>query len=136
MKLEKTCFSDLYRIVDEDWNVLAMCEKYANGFWAVHDKDNNRKLCRPIHQTPTKAMRWFEGRFGQMSGFRKRVDTAFIGICAYPSPERDKQAEYDLVVDRLGVRAAAYWDVMNDARSKFIKEAGAYLEASEGVGDD
>lgn len=60
LALESTGSSDMKRIVDPDKKVVAMAMRYTGGTWAVHDVDTDAKLCRPVHKTPTAAMRWFE----------------------------------------------------------------------------
>ena len=57
MKLESTGNADSKRIVDADGEVIAMCERYTSGFWAVHCAKTHNKISSAHHKTPRAAMR-------------------------------------------------------------------------------
>lgn len=62
MKLEAFGESDVRRICDDEGYLLALAMRYTSGFWAVHERDTDKQLCRAIHKTPRAAMKWFEGQ--------------------------------------------------------------------------
>jgi len=60
MKIEPTGSADSKRIVSDNGEVVALCERYTGGLWAVHDVDSNKKLCAAVHKTPRAALIWFQ----------------------------------------------------------------------------
>lgn len=71
MKLEATGCPDSKRIVRHDGKVLAMCQRYVGGFWAVHDVDTDRRITAIQFSTARKAM------------------AEYVRITEAPDPEKD-----------------------------------------------
>jgi hypothetical protein len=59
MKIETCGFSTSRRIVSDDGSVVAMCERYMSGMWAIHGI-NGRPMTPASFTSPTKALRDYE----------------------------------------------------------------------------